>query len=220
MGGVIRLLGARIGLAAVFVLSAPLAADEPAKQHVEKYASRLFLADGRVVDVVGTSTIAIPSGETSDIVSLRMPSGRILQASSRSERVWDTFELQLASGDVTLTLRGTMGFGIHDKLPDGLMLRLKGTTYRWLAYPTGTRSEGSSAKKTMQSAVEKLPQDFLADLAVFAGLPAAGLDSSVLGLSPLYMGLTEILSEGWTPVNVTSTQKLEPEVAAKLLAGK
>lgn len=220
MGAERRVLGGRLWVGALMLLSASALADDGPKRHVEKYATRLFLADGRVVDAVGSSTLAIPSGETSDVVSLRMPSGRVLQASSRSEPIWDSFEVRLSSGDVALTLRGTMGFGIHEKLPDGLMLRLKDTTYRWLAYPAGPGAEGSAAKRKMQAAVEKLPQDFLADLALFAVLPATGLDSSILGLSHLYLALTEVLTEGPAAPNVTTTQRLEPEVASRLLEGK
>lgn len=203
------------------LILAPCAtADEPAKGHVEKYASRLFLANGSVVDVAGALTIAIPSGGTSDVVSVRMPSGNVLQASSRVDSVWDAFEVHVRSGETALTLRGTMGFGMHEKLPDGLMLRLKDTTYRWLAYPAGAGAEGSAAKLKMQAAVQKLPQDFLSDLAFLSALPAAGLDSSVLGLSFLYMTLTELQTEGPTPVSVVSTQKLDAEAAAKLIGSR
>lgn len=217
----LRLFDARLCLAALLVLSTTVRGDDSAKRHVDKYASRLFLADGRVVDVAGARSLAIPSGESSDVVSLRMPSGRIMQASSRSEPVWETFELRLTSGDVSLVLRGTIGFG-KESLPDGLMLRLKDTTYRWLAYaylPSGP-SEVSATKRKMQAAVEKLPQDFLSDLALFASLPASGLDSSVFFPSHFYILLSELLPDGLTPVNVNSTQRLEPEVAAKLLESR
>lgn len=216
----VRCAVAHLCLAALMVLALPSNADEPAKRDIERYASRLFLADGRVVDVVGTSTLAIPSGESSDVVALPIPSGRTLQASSRSEPVWQTFEVRLSEGDVSLTLRGTMGFGMFEKLPDGLMLRLKDTTYRWLAYPAAPGSDGAAAKKRMQAAVAKLPQDFLSDLALFSVLPATGLETSGLGLSHLYMALTELLTEGPPAVNVTATQHLEPEAAARLLEGK
>lgn len=220
MRGTLRSFCRYIVLGVILIQSTTSLAQDGTKRHNEKYASRLFLADGRVIDVAGTSSLAIPSGERTDIVSARMPSGRILQASSRIDPVWDAFEVRITWGDVALTLRGTTGFGIHEKLPDGLMLRLNGATFRWLASPTGVDSESSAAKRRMQAAVEKLPSDFLADLTLFAALPAAGLHSGVLGLSPIYLALTEVLIQGLVPVNMTTTEKLEPEIAAKLLEGK
>lgn len=205
----------------LLVLAAGTSSAEPTKPHVERYASRIFLADGRVVDAVGTRTLSIPSADVSDIVSLRMPSGRILQASSRSESAWDSFEIRLSWGDVSLTMRGTLGFA-KDKLPDGLMLRLKDSTLRWIVradLPQGSM-DGADARKKMQAAVAKLPQDFLSDVSLFASLCGEGLDLSVFNASHFYILLSELFPEQPAPVNVTTAQPLEPEVAEKLLEGK
>lgn len=215
-----RLSAPALLLSAALLPSTSASADDAARASVHKYAVRLFLADGSVADVAGVTTIAVPSGEETDVVSARMPSGDILQASSRTEHVWDTFELNVRSGNVSLTLRGTMGFGLHERLPDGLMLKVGDTVYRWLAFPTGTGCEGTEARKKMQAAVAKLPQKFLSDLAVLAGLPATGTDAWTLSVSGLYLSLTELFAEQPAPVKLTTVQPLEPEVAEKLLAGK
>lgn len=208
-------------LALLLTLFASVGLAEPASPHIEKYSTRIFLADGRVVDAVGTRTLSIPSADVSDIVTLRMPSGRLLKASSRSESAWDSFEVRVGWGDVSLTLRGTLGFS-KDKLPDGLMLRLKDTTWRWIVradLPEGGM-EGTDARKKMQAAVAKLPQDFLSDISLFASLCGEGLDLSVFNASHFYILLSELVPEGFAPVNVTNVEPLDPDTAEKLLAGK
>ena len=129
----------------------------PARSDTTKFAGRLFLSNGDVVEVVSTRT-GNAAGSTNTLAA-RFSSGDVMTVSSKSDHLLQRSETRISDGRTTLEIFNEWGF-YGDHLPVPLIVKIGDSIYRMLIKSPAVSDE----EKRMRAAVLKLPSSFVAGL--------------------------------------------------------